>query len=135
MRREERRHVPTSEEAHYMPYMIQGNSTPISTEPFLVEDKHFIPLREVIEALGGALTFDNTSKTATATIGPWTAYIPDGETSINVSGNGQNYPVTLTAAPFIEDGTLYVPWDFLKAAFGYETSLQDGTLSIVNPNA
>jgi hypothetical protein len=118
-----------------MPYMIDGQPAAIGTEPFLVEGKHFIPLREVIESLGGALTFDNTSKTATATIGPWTAYIPEGETNINVSGNGNNYPITLTSAAFIEDGTLYVPWDFLKQAFGYETTLQDGTLSVVNPNA
>jgi hypothetical protein len=118
-----------------MPYMIQGTPANISTEPFLVEDKHFIPLREVIESLGGSLTYDNSTKTATATIGPWTAYIPEGETNINVSGNGNTVPVGLTAAPFIEEGTLYVPWDFLKAAFGYETTLSDGTLSIVNPNA
>lgn len=123
--------VFSSERGNQMPYMIQGQPAAISTEPFLQGDKHFIPLREVIDALGGSISYDNATKVAIATIGQWAARVELGNTHVDVSGTG----VTLTAAPFIEDGVFYVPFDFLHNAYGYNVSLNGGTLNIVNPNA
>lgn len=48
-----------------MPYMIQGSATPLETEPFVLNGKHYVPLRGIVEALGGNLTFDNDAKVAT----------------------------------------------------------------------
>ncbi|HVK03803.1 MAG TPA: copper amine oxidase N-terminal domain-containing protein [Armatimonadaceae bacterium] len=114
-----------------MPYVILGQEKTLSTEPFLKDGKHFIPLRDVTEALGGTTSFDNTTKTATATISPWVATVQPDTTSVDVSGNS----VTLTAPSFIEDDVLYVPYDFFHNAFGYEVTFNDGTVNIVNPNA
>ncbi|MDX1931169.1 MAG: copper amine oxidase N-terminal domain-containing protein [Capsulimonadales bacterium] len=118
-----------------MPYTIQGNDVSISTEPILHENKHFIPLREIVEALGGSVSFDNETKVATAVIGPWSAAVDPENTTVNVTGNGKNVDVALTAPPVLHEGTLYVPFDFLRDAYGYNVSFDNGTVNIVNPNA
>jgi hypothetical protein len=116
-----------------MPYTIQGNTVTLGTEPFLHNGKHYVPLRDVIEQLGGSVTFDNDTKTATATIATFNATIQMGDRNIDVSGT----PVTLTADPFVEDGQMFVPFDFFHDAYGYEVNLDPNTkaMSIVNPNA
>lgn len=120
-----------------MPYIIQGQQHDLSTDPFLGEsgEKHYIPLREIIIALGGNVAWDNEAKAATATIGPWTAAIPEGATDVTVSGNGQDVPVTLSAPAILQDNQIFVPWDFLNAAYGYQVDLTGNTLTITNPNA
>jgi hypothetical protein len=118
-----------------MPYTIQGQDVSISTEPILDNGKHYIPLREIVEALGGEVSFDNESKQASAVIGPWNATVNPDDTQVTVVGNGQTVPVTLTAPPVLSEGTLYVPFDFLRDAFGYNVSFDNETVHIVNPNA
>ncbi len=118
-----------------MPYMIQGAATSLETEPFVLNGKHYIPLREVVEALGGTLTFDNDTKQAQATIGPWSAALTMGDTNVTVTGNNNTTPVTLTAPPYVEGDQFFVPFDFLRDAYGYDVSFDDETLNIKNPNA
>ena len=118
-----------------MPYNIQGNMISLNTEPFMHDGKHYVSLREVTEALGGNLGFDNSSKTATATIGPWAAQVQMDNGGVSVTGNGNTTPVSLTAPPYIEDGEMYVPFDFFRDAYGYDVSFAGDTVSIMNPNA
>jgi hypothetical protein len=119
-----------------MPYNIQGNSVNLGTDPFILHGKNYIPLRDVVEQLGGTIAFDNNTKIADATIGPWTAHVQMGDQNITVDGNGSTTPVQLTAPTFIDEkGEMFVPFDFLRDAFGYEVSFSGDTLNIVNPNA
>jgi hypothetical protein len=118
-----------------MPYSIQGQSVNISREPVLKGDKHYIPLREVVEALGGTLTWDNATKTADAVIGPWDASITDGSDDVTVNGNGPTIPVNMSGPAYIEGSEVYVPWDFLRDVYGYQVAFDNGNVSIVNPNA
>jgi hypothetical protein len=114
-----------------MPYNIQGNQVSLGEEPFLHgNNKHYVPLRDVVEQLGGTVAFDNNTKMATAAIGQWTARITMGDSNVDVSGT----PVTLTAEPFVRDGQMYVPFDFFRDAFGYNVSLNGDTLNISLPN-
>lgn len=114
-----------------MPYMIQGRPANISTEPFLHNSKHYVPMREIVEELSGSVTFDNDAKMAVATIGQWAARVQNGDTNVDVSGT----PVTLSAPPFVEDDVFFVPFDFFKTAYGYNVTLDGDTMNIVNPNA
>lgn len=119
-----------------MPYTIQGNLVDLGAEPFLHNDKHYVPLRDVLSALGGNVSFDNNAKSATATIGQWSATIQMGNRDITVAGaNGSTTPVTLTADPYVEDGQMYVPFDFFRDAFGYQVSFAGDTMNITNPNS
>lgn len=119
-----------------MPYNIQGETVRLGAEPFLHNDKHYVPLRDVVNALGGTVSFDNNTKMATAAIGQWTARLVMGDRNVDVSGT----PVTLSADPYVEDEQMYVPFDFFRDAFGYEVSLAsddagDPLMNITNPNA
>lgn len=120
-----------------MPYNIQGNNVSLSTEPFLHgNNKHYVPLRDVVESLGGTVAFDNMSKTASATIGQWTANLQMGDANVNVAGaDGSNTPVSLTAPPFVQEDQMFVPFDFFRDAFGYNVSFDGDTFNITNPNA
>lgn len=120
-----------------MPYNIQGNTVTLGTEPFLhANNKHYVPLRDVAESLSGSVSYDNDSKASTVTIGQWTAAVQMADTTVNVVGSdGSNTPVTLSAEPFVQDGQMFVPFDFFSDAFGYNVSLAGDTLSITNPNA
>lgn len=119
-----------------MPYNIQGNAVTLGSEPFLHNDKHYVPLRDIVEALGGSLDFDNSAKVAHAKIGPWDATVTMGDTNVTVTGSdGKEIPVTLTAPAYVENDTFYVPYDFLHDAYGYEVSFDGDTLNVTNPNA
>jgi hypothetical protein len=37
--------------------------------------------------------------------------------------------------PYVEDGQMYVPFDFFRDAFGYSVSIAGDTVNITNPNA
>lgn len=113
-----------------MPYNIRGSEYLFPTEPFLHDGKHYVPLRDVTETLGGTLTYDNNTKTATATIATYAATVVSGNRQVDVSGT----PVTLTADPYIENGEFYVPYDFFRDAYGYKVTFDNDTVTIVNPN-
>lgn len=114
-----------------MPYNIGGSEYYFASEPFLKNNKNYVPLRDTVETLGGSVTFDNATKTAMATIASYVATVTEGDTKVDVSGT----PVTLTAAPLIQDGEMFVPFDFFRDAYGYDTAFDNGTVSITNPNA
>lgn len=119
-----------------MPYSILGTTQNLGTEPFVLNGKHYVPLREVVEALGGNVNYDNNSKTAVAKIGPWNAHLTMGEQSVTVTGDdGTSTPVNMTAPAYVDGDTFFVPFDFLRDAYGYNVSFEGDTLNIVNPNA
>lgn len=119
-----------------MPYTIQGQSVQLGSEPFLHNNKHYVGLRDVVSALGGTVAYDNDTKTATATIGQWVATVQMANRNVDVSGT----QVSLSADPYVEDGQMYVPFDFFRDAYGYDVTLAsndtgDPTVNITNPNA
>jgi len=109
-----------------MPYILHGQEHEISEEPVERDGRQFVPLEQVVETLGGQVTWDDDSKTAHATIGQWTANVKEGDTHVDVSGT----PVNLSTAPYLENGTLYVPWDFFRDAYGYKTNMEGDTLYV-----
>ena len=114
-----------------MPYNIEGSEYYFASEPVLRNDKNYVPLRDTVETLGGSVTFDNATKTAVATIATYAATVTEGNRDVDVSGQA----VTLTAEPIIESGEMFVPFDFFRDAYGYNTAFSAGTVTITNPNA
>src|SRR5687768_15383730 len=115
-----------------MPYTIQGQSVSISGDPQIREGRTYVPLRELAEQLGGKVSWDNSAKRATVTIGQWVANVNLADTNVDVSGTA----VTLQAPPFVDDrGELWVPASFFKDAFGYNVQIAGDSIGIVNPLA
>jgi len=109
-----------------MPYMINGQPTGILEEPIERDGTYYVPLHEVVQALGGNVGWDNNTKTAAATIGQWTAHVQMMNNAVDVNGT----QVNLSAPPMVENDTMYVPWDFFRDSYGYKSSMDGGTLNI-----
>jgi len=109
-----------------MPYNLQGQPASISQEPRIEMGRTYVPLDEVTQQLGGTTTWDNDQKVATATIGQWTATLRMADENADVSGT----PVQLNAAPFVEDGVMWVPAQFFHDAFGYQVNIDPGSRAV-----
>lgn len=73
------------------------------------DGKQFVPLKTIIDQLGGDVTWDNSAKIATVNVREVTAQIFAGQKGL--TANGKTYE--LSAEPFVENNTLYVPVDAL----------------------
>lgn len=109
-----------------MPYNINNQPVEINEEPLNRNGRHYVPLREVAQRLGGQVVWEQAGRAAKATIGQWTASVQDGEQTVDV--NGQK--VQLSAPPIIDSDRMYVPWDFFRDAYGYKASMEGDTLHI-----
>ncbi len=109
-----------------MPYQINGQPANISPEPVQQDGATYVPLSPIVQALGGTVTWDNTTKTAAATVSKWTANVQMENRAVNVSGT----PVALSAPPYVDNEEMFVPWDFFIAAYGYKGELNGDTVSI-----
>src|SRR5437868_4968063 len=103
-----------------MPYNINGQTATIDQEPIERDGRHYVPARAIAQNLGGTANWDSGNQTAQIKIGDWTADVTAGNTVANVSGRGTTQQVNMSAPAFEENGTLYVPWDFFQAAYGYK---------------
>ncbi len=71
----------------------------------------YVPLKEIVEQMGGTVRWDNESKSASVTVKQVTAMLDANANTITV--NGQQHP--LSSAPVLEDGKIYVTRDTLVA--------------------
>lgn len=76
-----------------------------------VGDKKFVALRSAIEEMGGKVVWDNSQKQATIDLNGKTTVATMADENTVVEGK----IITLSAAPMVHDGTLYVPEDFFPA--------------------
>ena len=98
-----------------MPYMIGGRQVQLSHEPRVINGPVFIPLTEVVQQLGGEVSWDHGSKTAGAKVNGRHARIPtQGDPTFTVDGQ----PQSMSVPAFLEDDTTWVPIEFFGMAFG-----------------
>jgi len=109
-----------------MPYTINGQSMQLSQDPHVQNGTVYVPAKDVVEALGGSVSWDNTTKFATATIGQWVATFQLASDTADVSGTS----VSFSAPSYVDEGVLYVPADFFHAAYGYQVQASGNDVSI-----
>jgi hypothetical protein len=71
----------------------------------------FVALRSTIEDMGGKVVWDNRQKQATIDLNGKTTIVTMADENASVGGK----ITTLSGAPMVHDGTLYVPEDFFPA--------------------
>ncbi len=71
----------------------------------------YVPLKEIVEQMGGTVRWDNESKSASVTVKQVTAMLDANANTITV--NGQQHP--LSSAPVLEDVKIYLTRDTLVA--------------------
>jgi len=110
-----------------MAYMINGEAADIPG-PEDVGGVAFVPLGKVVEMLGGYVTWDNTSKTASVELGEKKAEIQ--EDNDTVTSNGESY--TLASRPSMGRGSLWVPLDLFSDVLGCSVQADGDNIMISN---
>ena len=109
-----------------MPYQIGGQQVQLQDEPRNMGGPIYVPLRQVMEAIGGTLSWDGPSNTAGATLQGRHARIPTNSSTITVDGQ----PVELSVPPIMDGNQVWVPVEFFDKAFG-RTALADANTNTV----
>ncbi len=98
-----------------MPYTIGGRSVQLSQEPRVINGPVFVPFTEIVQQLGGEVSWDHASKTAGATVSGRHARISTQEDpTFTVDGQ----PQRMSVPAFLENDTTWVPIEFFGMAFG-----------------
>lgn len=105
-----------------MPYQFGNQTVQLSKEPRNLNGPVYVPLREVIQQLGGKITWDNASKTAGATLKGRHARIPNDSQTFEVDGQSINMSVPTL---FLEE-EVWVPIEFFGLAFGVPAYAEAG---------
>ncbi|MFY9233754.1 MAG: copper amine oxidase N-terminal domain-containing protein [Fimbriimonadaceae bacterium] len=84
-------------------------SSPANVSGIIRDGIRYVPLRSVVEQLGGSIEWNNQTKAATFTVRNVTGQIYADSQSF--TANGQTH--SLTGTTFVENGTLHVPVDAL----------------------
>jgi hypothetical protein len=108
-----------------MPYEIGGRPVQLSEEPRNLNGPVYVPLREVLEAMGGQASWDPSSKTAGATLNGRHARVPNGSTTMDVDGQS----VSMSVPSMMDGNTFWVPIEFFGKAFGTHL-VADGTNTV-----
>jgi hypothetical protein len=81
-----------------------------------VGGKRFIALRGAIEEMGGKVSWDNDRKQASIDLGGKVTMVTMDEARMTFEGQ----ELTLSAAPFVREGALYVPDDFFPGILKFQ---------------
>lgn len=85
--------------------------------PLLRNNRTFVPIRAVVESLGGTTAYDSSTRMVTITLGNTTINLWIGSKNIRVNGTDK----VMDVAPFIESSRTYLPLRFVLENFSCST--------------
>jgi hypothetical protein len=86
----------------------------------------FYPMRQLLEALGAEVYWNNATRTATGILGERTVEFDIDSTSYRVNGQ----VLQMEIAAFIEDGRTYIPVRFAAEGLGFTVGWNDATQTL-----
>ncbi len=104
---------------------VQVNNTPIQFDspPIIESGRTLVPMRFIFEALGASVSWDDSTKTATGSLGDTRVRVPVGSLSAFVDET----PVPLDVPAKIVNGRTLVPARFVAESFGCDVRWQSKT--------
>jgi hypothetical protein len=84
---------------------VNGLTRKLDAAPFIKDGHTLLPIRALIEALGGSVQWNASTRTATVALGSRTVALTIGSTTALVNGT----PITLDVAPMIVGGRTFLP--------------------------
>jgi lactocepin len=84
---------------------VNGMPVAMDAAPFIKDDRTLLPIRALIETLGGTVEWNASTKTATVMLGSRTVVLTIGSKTALVGGR----PVALDVAPMIVKGRTFLP--------------------------
>jgi len=100
-------------------FLVDDKAETLDSPPVIKNGRTLVPIRAIIEALGGSVGWDGTAKKATVTLGSTSLELWIGKSSATV--NGTTTPIDLTNAkvvPEIINGRTMLPLRFVTENLG-----------------
>ena len=96
-----------------MPYVINGQQKSLgpNLEPRNMGGPVFVPLRAVVEAMGGSAEWNDQSSSVTAEYNGHTVNVPGNSPMYSVDGSQRQ----MSVAPFNQENHIWVPVEFFEA--------------------
>jgi hypothetical protein len=90
-----------------------------------------VPFRELGEALGGKVDWDQDNRVAILYLGPYITSVVIGDATVDVDGQ----KMQLQAAPYVDSGDTWIPVRFFEQPLGYQVNAdwQNKQVDIINP--
>jgi len=110
-----------------MAYMINGEAADIPG-PEDVGGVTFVPLAKVVEMLGGYVTWNNSTKTASIELGAKKAEVQEDNDTVTADGSS----ATLSSRPSMGQGALWVPIDLFSDVLGCNVTGDGNNIMISN---
>lgn len=109
---------------------VNGSETEIDpgmgTTPVIQDSRTLVPVRTIIEAMGGSVEWDNDTHTASLMYGDNEIELVTGSTTAYLNGEERS----LDTAPAIINGRTMLPIRFIAESFGFNTRWDADTRSI-----
>lgn len=105
---------------------IEDQPVTFDVPPFIEQNRTFVPLRAIFEALGAQVSWDGESKTVTATKDDTTVTLVIGKKEITVNGTTKELDI---APQVVLDRTL-VPARAVSEAFGYQVGWDEESKTV-----
>jgi hypothetical protein len=102
---------------------IDGSIMNFAVQPQMINNRVMLPVRGIFEAMGATVSWDDNSRTVTATKGDITVVLPIGSSSPTVNGIVQ----TIDQPGVVVSGSTLAPLRFVAEAFGGKVQWDDAT--------
>ncbi|MGE5390823.1 MAG: copper amine oxidase N-terminal domain-containing protein [Deltaproteobacteria bacterium] len=119
--------ITTSAPATSAQVFVNGQQLNFNVAPVVVQGRTLVPLRAIFESLGAQVSWDNATRTVTATKNGVVIELPVGQTQ--ATRNGQ--PVTLDVPATIVQGSTMVPARFVSESLGATVKWDSNTRSVI----
>lgn len=111
-------------------YTADGQAKAMDAEPFIENDRAYVPVRYLALSLGVSgdnIGWSPSSQTVTLSQGDVTVNAVVGGSTLYVN----DQPLTMDVAPVLRDGRTYLPARFIAEAFGYTVDWHQATQSVL----
>lgn len=112
----------------YNEMYINGKKTISDVAPTVVSDRTYLPLRMIGEGLGGTVSYDDATETATVVKDGKTVSLTLGKAEISVNGEVK----AIDAAPFLKNDRTMVPVRAIAEGFDMSVLYDDGLIFITD---
>lgn len=111
----------------YVSVMINGQPLQSDVKPFVNADgRTMLPIRAISEALGAQVQWDNTTQTATLTLGEKIVKVAIGQKNVDVNGT----QVPMDTAAVVKDGRTLLPVRAVGEALGAKIGWDQNTKTV-----
>jgi len=116
--------------------LLDGNPINFDVPPQIIDGRTMVPIRAIFEAMGAQVSWDDSTKTATAVKGDTTVIMWVNLVQLMIKNKISNKVELMDVSPVNKDGRVLAPARYVAESFGYNVEwLQDSsTVSITSSN-